>query len=267
MIKLRCGDCLELMKEIPDKSIDCIICDLPYGTTACRWDSVLPLDDLWDEYKRVIKDKGAIVLFASEPFATVLRNSCLDLYRYDWIWEKNHPSNFQLMNFQPAKIHELICVFSKGKSCYTSNHNSMMYYPQKVKRENPVFNGGGLNSCKLLHNNNMKKQFNVYTDKHPISILHFDTVAPSKRLHPTQKPLELLEYMVKTYSNEGDLVLDNCMGSGTTGVACKKLNRNFIGIEKDEEYFKKAKERIESETIQMSIFDFIGKTRDENGGV
>lgn len=248
------GDCLELMKDIPDYSVDLILCDLPYGTTACSWDSILPLEQLWSEYERVIKPKGAIVLFASEPFATMLRYSRLNLYRYDWIWDKTHCSNFQVMNFQPGRQHELICVFSKAKACYTSNDNSMVYYPQKALRDRPTRNGGGLNTCKMLHNNNMQKIDKVYMDRHPTSILSFSVVTPQTRIHPTQKPLDLIEYLIKTYTNDGDLVLDNCMGSGTTGVACKKLNRNFIGIELDPKYFEMAKERIEKSTFPIPLF-------------
>ena len=238
------GDCLEVMQSIEDNSIDCIICDLPYGTTAYKWDSIIPLEKLWSEYERLIKPKGAIVLFASEPFATALRWSNINLYRYDWIWNKTHCSNFQTMNYQPGRQHELICVFSKAKAVYTSNDNSMYYYPQKTLRDKPTRNGGGLKTCKMLHGNNMKKIDKIYIDKHPTSILDFKVVPPKQRVHPTQKPLDLIEYLVKTYTQENDLVLDNCMGSGTTGVACKNLNRNFIGIEKDEKYFNIAKNRI-----------------------
>ena len=254
MIDLKQGDCLKLMKDIPNESIDCIICDLPYGTTSCKWDSVIDLQKLWYEYERIIKPKSAIVLFASEPFATNLRWSKMDLYRYDWIWDKTTCSNFQMMNYQPGRQHELICIFSKAKAVYTSNDNSMNYNPQKILRDIPSRNGGGLETCKMLNKNNMKQIYNVYYDRHPTSILNFKTVAPKNRLHPTQKPVELIEYLIKTYSNENDLVLDNCMGSGTTGVACKRLNRDFIGIELDENYFNIAKQRIENERVVRNIF-------------
>ena len=253
-IKLYQGDCLELMKNIPDCSVDMILCDLPYGTTDCRWDSIIPLDQLWFEYERIIKPKGAIVLFASEPFATQLRFSRIELYRYDWIWDKTQCSNFQVMNFQPGRQHELICVFSKAKACYTSNDNSMNYYPQKTLRDKPTRNGGALNTCKMLHNNNMEKIDKVYIDKHPTSILTYSVVPPIERVHPTQKPLDLVEYLIQTYSLEGDLVLDNCMGSGTTGVACKHLNRNFIGIELDKTYFKIAEDRISRMLFPIKLF-------------
>ena len=244
MFELWHGDCLDLMSNIQDNSIDCIICDLPYGTTACKWDSIIDLPSMWKEYERVIKPKGAIVLFASEPFATALRWSNINRYRYDWIWNKTHCSNFQAMNYQPGRQHELICVFSKAKAVYTSNGNSMNYYPQKTLRDKPTRNGGGLKTCKMLHGNNMEKIDKVYYDKHPTSILNFKVVPPKKRVHPTQKPEDLIEFLIKSYTQEGDMVLDNCMGSGTTGVACKNLNRNFIGIEKEQKYFDIAKERL-----------------------
>lgn len=244
MASIKQGDCLELMKEIPDKSIDMILCDLPYGTTACKWDTIIPFNDLWKEYKRIIKPRSAIVLFATEPFATNLRYSNLDWYKYDWIWNKNKPSNFQVMNYQCGRIHELICVFSSGKACYTSNNNSMRCYPQKTKRDKPTRNGGGLKSCKMLHGNNMQQQYNTYTDKHPTSILEFAPIQPRNRLHPTEKPVDLLEYLIKTYTQENDIILDNCMGSGSTGVACINTNRDFIGYELNEEYFNIAQNRL-----------------------
>ena len=252
--KLYSGDCLEIMEQLPDKSIDMILCDLPYGTTACSWDSIIPLNLLWKQYERIIKSKSAIVLFANEPFATQLRSSKLEYYRYDWIWNKAHCSNFQLMNFQPGRQHELVCVFSKAKSCYTSNDNSMCYYPQKTLRDAPSRNGGGLNTCKMLNGNNMIKIDKVYNDRHPTSILDFKPIPATQRLHPTQKPVEIIEYLIKTYTKEGETVLDNCMGSGSTGVACKNLNRNFIGIELDENYFKIAKERIEKHNVSKKLF-------------
>ena len=254
MIDIKQGDCLELMKEIPDKSIDMVLCDLPYGTTACKWDAIIPFNDLWKEYKRIIKPRSAIVLFATEPFATNLRYSNLDWYKYDWIWNKNKPSNFQVMNYQCGRIHELICVFSSGKACYTSNNNSMRYYPQKTKRDKPTRNGGGLKSCKMLHGNNMQQQYNTYTDKHPTSILEFTPIQPRNRLHPTEKPVDLLEYLIKTYTQENDVILDNCMGSGSIGVACINTNRNFIGYEIDEKYFEIAEKRLD-ECVKGTIFD------------
>lgn len=246
-IDLRLGDCLEVLPTLAAESIDCIICDLPYGTTACKWDSIIDLPSMWKEYERGIKPKGAIVLFASEPFATALRWSNINRYRYDWIWNKTHCSNFQTMNYQPGRQHELICVFSKAKAVYTSNDTSMNYYPQKTLRDKPTRNGGGLKTCKMLHGNNMEKIDKVYYDKHPTSILDFKVVPPKQRVHPTQKPEDLIEFLIKSYTQEGDKVLDNCMGSGTTGLCCKRLNRDFVGIEKEQKYYEIAQQRIKGQ--------------------
>lgn len=235
------------MKNITDKSIDMILCDLPYGTTACKWDSTIPLDPLWKHYKRIIKDKGVIVLFGQEPFSSMVRNSNLEWYRYDWIWQKQKPSNFQLMNYQPGRVQENIMVFSKAKACFVKNSNTMNYYPQMVEREKVRKANAkiyGDTSKNILHDykNGKKDNYKEYDKKHPISIIQFNT--ESKKLHPTQKPVALLEYLVKTYTNKGNVVLDNCMGSGSTGVACMNTGRNFIGIEIKEMYFKIAAQRI-----------------------
>ena len=246
-IELIQGDCLEIMKNIPDKSIDCVIADLPYGTTACKWDSLIDLEQLWLHYKRIIKDKGAIVLFGQEPFSSQVRNSNLDWYRYDWVWQKQKPSNFQLMNYQCGRVHENIMVFSPAKTCFVKNGNTMNYYPQMTPRENvrkanvKIYGDTDKN---ILHNykNGEKDNYKEYSEKHPISILQFNT--ESKKVHPTQKPVALLEYLVKTYTHKGDMVLDNCFGSCNTGIACKNLERNFIGIELNEEYFNIGKERL-----------------------
>ena len=247
MIDLRLGNCLELMQEIDDKSIDLILCDLPYGTTACSWDNIIPFDELWEQYNRIIKDRGNIVLFGQEPFSSICRTSNLDMYRYDWVWEKQRPSNFQLMNFQPGRIQENIMVFSKGKSCYTSDNNIAIYYPQKQQRnKNRKANVKiyGNMDTNILHNydNGQKDNIKIYTDKLPTSILRFNT--DEHKLHPTQKPIKLLKYLIKTYTTENSLVLDNCMGSGSTGVACVLLDRNFIGMEIDDKYFEIANNRI-----------------------
>lgn len=246
-IDLYQGDCLEVMKEIKDKSIDMILCDLPYGTTKCKWDVVIPFEPLWKQYNRIIKDNGAIVLFGQEPFSSVLRCSNLKMYRYDWKWKKQKPSNFQLMGYQCGRVTEDIMIFSKAKSCYVKNGNNMNYFPQLVKREkirkaNAKIYGD--TSKNILHDYKTIDNYKVYEYKQPINIIEFNTVSKNK-LHTTQKPIELIEYLINTYSNENDIVLDNCMGSGTTGVACKNTNRKFIGIELDENYFKTAKERID----------------------
>ena len=231
------GDCLEKMKDIPDQSIDMVLTDPPYGTTACKWDTVIPFEPMWAELKRVIKPKGAILLFGSEPFSSLLRVSNLEQFKYDWIWNKKKPSNFSLAKKQPMKYHENIMVFY-----------SKRYFPimipvpgRKAKKgvnKNPTVFNSGLDRPDYLDK--------VYTDKYPSSILEFSNADQSKdRFHPTQKPVPLLEYLIKTYTLEGETVLDFTMGSGSTGVACVNLNRNFIGIEKDEKYFEIAKNRIE----------------------
>ena len=231
-IKLLKGDCLELMKDIPDKSIDAIICDLPYGTTACKWDVIIPFEPLWEQYNRIIKDNGAIVLFGSEPFSTELRHSNLKMFRYDWIWEKEQGANFMLCKYQPYKVHEIVSVFSK------KTHN---YFPQ-MEQGKPYISGKGTSG--EVTRNVVKVQKKNNGTRYPRSVQRFNIDKGKGSLHPTQKPVALFEYLIKTYTNEGDLVLDNCMGSGTTGVACKNLNRNFIGIELDPEYFKIAEKRI-----------------------
>lgn len=235
------GDCLDLMFGIPDKSIDMILADLPYGTTACSWDEVIPFEPLWSHYKRIIKDNGAIVLFGSEPFSTKLRMSNLEWYRYDWIWEKSKAGNFATTHKQPQKIHENISVFYNKQPIY----NPIMENATRKSSKNK----GVRANCRIM---NISYDEETYYDtglRYPYSIQFFcnqsGALNNTKRFQPTQKPVALLEYLIKTYTNEGDLVLDNVMGSGSTGVACKNLNRRFIGMELDEKYFKMAKERIE----------------------
>ena len=241
MIDLYCGDCLEIMKQISDKSVDMILCDLPYGTTACKWDTIIPFDKLWEQYNRIIKDNGAIVLFGSEPFASYLRMSNLKMYRYDWIWQKTKYSNFLCLKKQPAKNYENICVFYKKQPTYNPQMLKGKAYVDK-KRQRLI-----CHQQKLGVHNREKPVVNIGT-RYPNATIFFNN-GNNHNVHPTQKPVPLCEYLVKTYTNEGDIVLDNCMGSGTTGVACKHLNRNFIGIELDEHYFEIAKNRIESELL------------------
>ena len=242
MIDLKQGDCLELMKEMGNKSVDLILCDLPYGVTQNKKDKVINLKLLWLEYKRVIKDRGIIILTTQQPFTTDLINSERKLFRYDLIWNKELISGFLNANRQPLRVHESILIFYKKLGTY-----------------NPQFEIGkplhskGINYKTNKHINNNYGKFEIKDDKragtkqkYPKSILKFKKTHPSCCLHPTEKSLELFEYLIKTYSNKNDLVLDNCMGSGTTGLACKNLNRNFIGIELDEKYFDIAKKRIES---------------------
>ena len=245
MIDLRHGDCLELMKDIPDGSVDMILCDLPYGTTACKWDTIIPFEPLWEQYERVIKDNGAIVLFGSEPFSSHLRLSNQKLYKYDWVWEKDNATNFLNKRYQPGKITENICVFGKMATSYSKKGN-MKYNPQFSEGKAYCIKSGLQGRVNAVVRS---KVSDVVTDnsgyRYPNNILKFNR--DKDKVHPTQKPVALLEYLIKTYTNESDIVLDNCMGSGSTGVACKNLNRNFIGIELDETYFNIAKERIEVE--------------------
>ena len=246
-IKLLCGDCLELMNDIEDKSIDCIICDLPYGTTKCKWDVVIPFDKLWEQYNRIIKDNGAIILFGTEPFSSELRLSNKSDYKYDIYWVKEKPTNFMQVKKRVGKLTENICVFYK-KQC-TYNPQMVKYNGKKVTNK-PSETNAKFKS--IVASNSPTMQIKPYKDigyRYPCDILNIRREKLGSTVHPTQKPVALLEYLIKTYTNENETVLDNCMGSGTTGVACKRLNRRFIGIEKDEKYFNIAKERIENESI------------------
>lgn len=323
MIDLKQGDCLELMKEIPDGSIDMILCDLPYGTTACKWDTVIPFGPLWEQYRRIVKDNGAIVLFGSEPFSTELRYSNLKQYKYDWIWDKLRGTGFTYAKSQPMRQTENISVFfnrkndtlgnnpifnglkqylkdEREKAKLTSNRlkdllqnnmgshyftngiqwclpskkdylklqstgyfkrdfedikkeydelkskintSKVIYNPQMIKLDKPV-KYKYASSCATVGGIKNKKEYYYVNEKYPTNILRFKK--QSNPVHPTQKPVELLEYLIKTYTNEGETVLDNCMGSGSTGVACINTNRNFIGYELDEKYFEIAKSRIEN---------------------
>jgi site-specific DNA-methyltransferase (adenine-specific) len=234
MIDLHLGDCLEVIKQLPDKSVDAIICDLPYGTTACKWDSVIPFEPLWAQYKRIIKDNGAIVLTASQPFTSALVMSNPKWFKHEWIWDKVTATGFMLAKIAPMKQHESVLVFGKGK---------VNYYPIMEKMDKPeAYKCYGKSETMPLENNDGKRR--IRTHKYPKTIFKQSNANKRGREHPTQKPVELMEYLVKTYTNEGNTILDNCMGSGTTGVACKNLNRNFIGIEQDANYFEIAKGRI-----------------------
>ena len=226
------GNCLELMKDIPDKSIDMILCDLPYGTTACKWDTVIPFDKLWKQYNRIIKDNGAVVLFGKQPFTSKLIISNIKNFKYSLVWVKDNHDNPLMAKKRFLNITEDVCVFYK-KQC--------KYNPQGIIEINKMTKQGRGES--LSQKNKRKNEYLQTYTNYPKNILKFKRDLPN--IHPTQKPVTLLKYLIKTYTNEGDMVLDNCMGSGSTGVACKKLNRKFIGIELDENYFNIAKERIE----------------------
>ena len=232
------GDCLERMKEIESGSIDMILTDPPYAITACKWDSIIPLEPMWEQLKRIIKPNGAIVMTAAQPFTSALVMSNPKMFHHQWIWDKKFAANFPQAKRQPLRTHEDVLVFGVTPK----------YYPQMLKRDTPIKKGankgarifGGASG--LAREDYDKK---VYDEKYPDTILKFSSRSEARGLHPTQKPVALMEYLIKTYSNEGDVVLDFCVGSGTTGVAAKNLNRDFIGIEMDEGYFKISKERIE----------------------
>lgn len=232
------GDCLERMKEIPSGSVDSIICDPPYGSTSCKWDSVIPLDLMWEQLKRIIKPNGAIVLFGQEPFSSFLRCSNIDMFKYDWYWEKERLTNIHQVKKRAGKTVETISVFYEKQCIY----NPQMQIYDGVVRSNKVKNGkiGGLAD-------NKPKAVKEYKDngtRYPTQVLKFKRDILTSNLHPTQKPVAIMEHLIKTYTNEGDVVLDFTMGSGTTGVAAKGCSRKFIGIEMDEGYFNIAKERI-----------------------
>ena len=235
-IELWHGDCLELMKDISDKTVDMILCDLPYGTTRNKWDSIIPFEFLWDEYKRVIKDNGAICLFGQGAFTANLIMSNIPMYRYDLIWEKTKAGGFLNAKRMPLQAHENISIFYKKLPTYNPQMEQGEPYIRKAVTNGDGNNYGKFNRVGQVHINN--------GERFPRSVIKISN-DNHKSLHPTQKPVALLEYLIKTYTNEGETVLDNCMGSGSTGVACKKLNRKFIGIELDENYFNIAKERIE----------------------
>lgn len=229
------GDCLEVMKDIPDKSVDMILCDLPYGTTRNCWDKMIDLEKLWEQYERIIKDNGAIVLFAQTPFDKVLGVSNLKLLKYEWIWEKNKATGFLNSKKMPLKAHENILVFYKKLPSY---------FPQGlVKKRIPTINKGNRGRMSEVSNYGVANKDAIQEyENYPRDVLKYGV--EMKPAHPTQKPVDLLEYLIRTYTNEGEIVLDNCMGSGSTGVACLNTNRKFIGIELDDKYFEIAENRI-----------------------
>ncbi|WP_366533603.1 DNA-methyltransferase (plasmid) [Carnobacterium maltaromaticum] len=240
-------ECLKGMERLPAESIDAIICDLPYGTTACSWDTIIPFDKLWEQYRRIIKKNGAIVLFGAEPFSTALRASNLGEYKYDWYWVKNNSTGFAFAKKQPMRSVETISVFCKGTA---------RYYPQGLVslnktliRERRSQSKGDIYNTENLSGKEYFQEFSGY----PNNVLKFNK--ESKHcFHPTQKPVELLEYLIKTYTKKNELILDNCMGSGTTAIAAINTERNYIGFEMDQEYYHKSLKRIKENTTQLNIF-------------
>jgi len=233
-IELLQGDCLEKMKDIPDGIIDMVLCDLPYGTTACKWDTIIPFEPLWEQYRRVIKSNGAIVLNASQTFTSVLTCSNLEAYNHRWCWDKVKPSSGLNAKKSPLRNMEDILVFCFGVPKY----NPQMYVKKTRAEKKNDRNGEAFGNARVERYHDNKGL------GYPKELITISNADQRDRVHPTQKPLDLAEYLIRTYTDEGDLVLDNCMGSGTTGVACKNLNRNFIGIELDTEYFRIAEKRI-----------------------
>ena len=231
MIKLYNNDCLKILPTLPDHSVDMILADLPYGTTRNKWDSIIPMDQLWAQYKRLLKVGGVVALFGDEPFSSSLRLSNSKWYRYDWYWIKNRGSGFLNAKKMPLKAVETISIFYPKLPLY--NPQMLSGKPYKAKNDTKSNNWGSYKTGWVTNNKGTR---------YPVNAIHFNKLA--KTIHPTQKPVDLLEYLIKTYTNEDMTVLDNVMGSGSTGVACKNLNRNFIGIEKDPDYFKLAEERI-----------------------
>lgn len=240
------GDCLIEMQKIPDKTIDLILTDLPYGTTTCKWDSIINFNQLWLEYKRIIKEKGSVILFATQPFQTKLISSSSIKFKYELIWIKNQPTGIGRANKQPMRYHENICIFCNSETIY----NKQMSERWSEKAKSVVTKGvqGGHHTVenKQLSSKVPQRRFYNSETVNPKTVLYFDCVpnGGGRKLHPTQKPVSLCEYLIKSYTNENDLVLDNCAGSGTTGIACKNLNRQFILIEKEEKYYNIILERL-----------------------
>jgi site-specific DNA-methyltransferase (adenine-specific) len=236
------GDCLEIMPTLPAQSVDAIIADLPYGTTACKWDTVIPFEPLWAEYKRIIKPRGAVVLFGSQPFTSLLVTSNLAWFRYEWVWKKTMGTNPMALKFQPWKVHENVAIFSKNGHTYNPQMEVGAPYTDKARPYNIRASAG----------EGVKLPITNTGTRYPTSVREFKN-ANNGSVHPTQKPVALLEYLVRTYTNPGDTVMDNTMGSGTTGVACVQTGRNFVGIEKDAKYFDIARQRIE--TAQPALLE------------
>jgi len=237
--KIYQGDCLEVMKEIEDESVDMVLCDLPYGSTQCSWDIIISFDKLWEQYNRIIKDNGNILLFGTEPFSTQVRMSNLKMFKYDWVWVKEKGNGVGTAKFQPLRQTEYISVFYKKNQYYPIMEKLDKPYKHVITTKGSKQKKWGFKSIK-----NQEKYYKEYTHKFPTNVLFFAREHNTKNVHPTQKPVNLCKYLIKTYTKENMLVLDNCIGSGTTAVACKELNRNFIGIEKEQKYVDIANKRL-----------------------
>jgi site-specific DNA-methyltransferase (adenine-specific) len=251
--KIHLGDCLEIMKIIPNGTIDMVLCDLPYGTTACKWDVLIPFDKLWEQYERIIKPNGAIILTASQPFTSILIQSKFNMFKYSMVWVKDKPSNFANANKMPMRYHEDICVFYNQMPTY-----NQQFEPRKGSGVNRVkykiTNGFGDND-QNEHKIGCKEQTKNYGDMKQVgTVLDVAFEVRKKGQHGTVKPIKLFELLIKMFTNEGDVVLDNCIGSGTTAISCKNTNRHFIGIEKEKEYFDMAEKRIEDWKPNLLLF-------------
>lgn len=266
-------DCLEGMKEIPDKSVDMILCDLPYGTTNNAWDEIIPFEPLWEQYERVVKDNGAIVLTASQPFTSKLVSSKLEWFKHEWIWEKQRASNFMRANHEPLKYHENVLVFSKGTLTINPQRYKVLEIDEVMNMSKKEIEGmmkskdydrfGKVDRRKTVRDSDANKKYLGSEIKrvrkaddgfrNPKSVLKINNTL-NGNIHPTQKPVALFEYLIKTYTNKGETVLDNCMGSGTTAIACLNTDRQYIGFELDETYHKLSLERIEKHTQQTALF-------------
>lgn len=243
--KITCADCMDTLKQLPDKCIDVILCDLPYGTTACKWDTIIPFEPLWEQYKRITKDNSAIVLFGMEPFSSLLRCSNIEMFKYDWIYIKNKSSGWLNAKKQPLNSYEIISVF----------YNKQCIYNPQYEKAKKIYNRGFVKR-KKSDCYGKEKDFTQEDNgfRYPKRTIYFNNNKTKEQLHPTQKPVALFEYLIKTYTNEGDLVLDNCSGSGTTAIACMHTKRRFICIEKDPEYWKASCKRLEDEQRQGTLF-------------
>ena len=252
------GDCIQVMKDIPDKSIDMILCDLPYGTTACSWDTVIPFEPLWEQYKRIVKDNACICLFGIEPFSSYLRLSNIKQYRYDWIWHKNKSGNIFQYKMKPMARHEIISIFTKYPISY-QYENNIKYNPdlkkcEKISKEFKPKNNDRSIDIRPCHKNKSKLYIREY-EGYPESIIKIDN--EQNKYHPTQKPVKLFEYLIKTYTDENDIVLDNCAGSGTTAVACYETNRKYICIEKEKKYIDIIHKRLKEKQDCYSLLENI----------
>ena len=245
--QVHCSDCLEFMKQMPDQCVDMVICDLPYGITACKWDSIIPFEPLWAQYTRIIQQNGIIVLTASQPFTSALIISKLDWFKYAMVWDKALPTGFQMSGLRPLKQHEDVIIFCQGSGTYN---------PQKVLRRKPrIYNrGGAVVGGETLNEVKHDGQDRILTHYEPRSIFCVSNTNNKAKEHPTQKPVPLFEYLIRTYSNEGDLILDNCAGSGTTGIACINTKRSFVLVEIDPGYCEIARKRIAQAREQPDLF-------------